>query len=507
MKRIYLLLILIIGSVAVKAQQDQKNILFIISDDHAYQSIGAYGATFNASPQLDKLANEGAVFENAFVTNSICGPSRAVFLTGKYSHINGFRDNFSTFEGSQPHFMRDLTNAGYQTAWIGKWHLVTMPQGFSYFKILPGQGEYYNPEFINMQEKREKYEGYVTNVITDLTIDYLEKRDKSKPFCLVVGEKAAHRNWTPDTTDFDLFNDVIFPLPDNFYDAYTDRTPARLQNMNIAESMQMRYDLKMTEGKNFAHSGANRLNPQQRARYDAHYLAIEKELKQKNLTGNALIEWKFQRYMKDYLQTAVSLDRNIGKIIDYIDANGLRENTLVIYTSDQGFYLGEHGWFDKRFMYEESFKTPLIVRYPQWIKPNTRKNELVMNLDFAPTLLQYAGVKVPEDMQGKSMLPILKSKSKREIKFRDQLYYHYFEYPNEHNVFPHYGIRDKRYKLIRFYKPEKSWELYDLKTDPGEVQNLINDKKYERVKNRMKKQLKKLIVQYKDYDALNNLND
>lgn len=505
MQKIILSFLLMIFTVQLHAQNNHKNILVIISDDHAYQSIGAYGAKFNASPQLDKLASQGAVFENAFVTNSICGPSRAVFLTGKYSHINGFRDNFSTFDGSQPHFMRDLTNAGYQTAWIGKWHLVTMPQGIGYFKILPGQGEYYNPEFINMQEKREKYEGYVTNIITDLTIDYLNKRDKSKPFCLVVGEKAAHRNWTPDTTDFDLFKDIIFPLPDNFYDAFTNRKPAELQNMNIRESMQMGYDLKMSEGKNFSHAGAGRLNKEQRAKYDAHYLAIEKDLKEKNLTGNALTEWKFQRYMQDYLQTAFSLDRNIGKIIDYIDDNGLRENTLVIYTSDQGFYLGEHGWFDKRFIYEESFKTPLIVRYPGVVAPETRKKELVMNLDFAPTLLQYAGVAVPKDMQGKSMMPVLKSK--REVKFRDLLYYHYFEYPNEHNTYPHYGVRDKRYKLIRYYKPEKSWELYDLKNDPGEVTNLINDKKYSSIQKRLKKQLRKLIAQYKDYDALNAIND
>ena len=495
---------MMLSAILLKAQQ-QKNILVIISDDHAYQAIGAYGAKYNASPQIDKLASEGAVFENAFVTNSICGPSRAVFLTGKYSHINGFKDNFSTFDGSQPHFIRDLTHAGYQTAWIGKWHLVSMPQGFSYFKILPGQGDYYNPEFINMQENREKYEGYVTNIITDLTIDYLEKRDKSKPFCIVVGEKATHRNWTPDTSDFNLFKDVVFPLPDNFYDAYTNRRPAALQNQNIKESLLMGYDLKMSEGENFSYAGAERLNKEQRAKYDAHYLAIEKDLKEKKLADNAFIEWKFQRYMQDYLQTAFSLDRNIGKIIDYIDDNGLRENTLVIYTSDQGFYLGEHGWFDKRFMYEESFKTPLIVRYPGVVAPETRKKELVMNLDFAPTLLQYAGITIPKDMQGKSIMPVLKSK--KEVKFRDLLYYHYFEYPNEHNTYPHYGVRDKRYKLIRYYKPEKSWELYDLKTDPGEVTNLINDKKYSSIQKRLKKQLRQLIAQYKDYDALNALND
>lgn len=503
-KKLFLSLLICMFAANLFARDTRPNILVIISDDHAYQAIGAYGAKFGASPQLDRLAKEGTVFENAFVTNSICGPSRAVFLTGKYSHINGFRDNFSSFNGSQPHFARHLTNAGYQTAWIGKWHLETQPQGFNYYKILPGQGEYYNPDFINMQNQKERHTGYVTNIITDFTIDYLNNRDPSKPFCVVVGEKATHRVWNPDTSDFDLFKNVVFPLPENFYDAYTHRKPAAVQTMNIRESMLMGYDLKMSNGEKFSHGGYGRMNPEQRAQFDAHYLAIEKELQRLNLQGNALVEWKFQQYMRDYLATAVSLDRNIGKIVDYIDSHGLRDNTVVIYTSDQGFYLGEHGWFDKRFMYEESFKTPLIIRYPKIIAPGSRKQEMVMNLDLAPTIMQLAGLPVPKDMQGQSLLPVFKNASVKQ--WRDKVYYHYFEWPNEHTVYPHFGVRNKRYKLIRFYKPELSWELYDLQKDRSEMKNVFTDPAYKNIVSSMKKELKTLIKKYRDTEAAKYLD-
>lgn len=489
--------------IALRAQQTQRpNILIIISDDHALSTIGAYGAKYGATPNIDRIAKQGAVFNNAFVTNSICAPSRAVLLTGKYSHINGLRDNHDEFNAAQDVFPARLLQSGFQTAWIGKWHLKTYPQGFTYWNILPGQGQYYNPSFISMKGDTARVPGYCTDVITDLTVKWLDSRDKAKPFCIVVGEKAPHRTWMPDTGDLGKYDAYKFPLPANFYDDYNGRIAAKNQDMNIAHTMKIGYDLKMqsdTDKVMTASMFAARMNPRQRKKWDSHYKGVEADFLKRKLTGKALIEWKYQRYMNDYLSTTVSLDRNIGRIMDYLDKNGLKDNTIVIYTSDQGFYMGEHGWFDKRFMYEESMHTPFIMRYPGVIKPGTVMNQLVSNVDFAPTFLQISGVPIPKEIQGHSMLPILMNPS---AKYRNSVYYHYYEYPGEHSVMKHFGIRTERYKLIRFYGEKNFWEFYDLKTDPHEMQNLYPKPAFAKLISTMKQQLKEQAAENKDDEVL-----
>lgn len=490
---------LILSAVNLFSQQ-RPNILIIISDDHAYQAISAYGSKLMQTPAIDRIANEGVLFKKAYVTNSICGPSRAVILTGKYSHKNGFKDNeHSRFDGSQNSFIKELTKSGYQTAWIGKWHLETKPQGFSFWQILPGQGSYYNPDFLMMDSSKKRMEGYVSNVVEDVAEGWLDKRDSTKPFCLVIGHKATHRTWMPDTTDMGSFDKINFPLPHDFYDNYSGRDAAAVQDMTIAKTMILGYDLKMFDNEESENKDGSilRMNAAQRVKFDAYYKPIEQDFKSRNLTGDALTEWKYQRYMKDYLSTAASLDRNIGRTLNYLDKHGLAKNTIVIYVSDQGFYLGEHGWFDKRWIYEESFRTPMMMRYPGVIKSHTVNNNFVMNLDIAPTVLSAVGVAVPKDMQGKSFLPLLANK---KAKGRDAMYYHYYE-NGEHSVSPHFGIETKHYKLIRFYERVNSWELYDLQKDENEMNNVYGKKGYEKITADLKKQLNKLIDQYEDGDA------
>lgn len=478
--------------------QKKPNILIIVSDDHAFQTISAYGSKLMQTPAIDRIAREGTIFKKAYVTNSICGPSRAVILTGKYSHKNGFKDNeHSSFDGSQNTFIKELTKNGYQTAWIGKWHLETKPQGFSYWQILPGQGQYYNPDFIQMDSSRKRIEGYASNIIEDLAEGWLNERDTTKPFCLVIGHKATHRTWLPDTVDMGKFENMTFPLPHNFYDNYYGREAARVQDMTIDKTMLLGYDLKMLSFSKGKEAAVERMNVAQRAKFDAYYKPIEEHLKKRNLNGKELVEWKYQRYMKDYLTTAASLDRNIGRAMDYLDQHNLTNNTLVIYISDQGFYMGEHGWFDKRFMYEESFRTPMVMRYPGVIKPGTINKDFVMNLDIAPTVLQAANIASPKDMQGQSFLPLLKNK---KFKGRDAMYYHYYE-NGEHAVSPHFGIRTERYKLIRFYKRVDGWELYDLRKDKNETNNVYGKKGYGKITIELMKQLNGLIDEYEDNDA------
>ncbi|MFI5453712.1 sulfatase [Pedobacter sp. UC225_61] len=480
--------------------QTKPNIVIIVSDDHAYQAISAYGSKLMQTPNIDRIAKEGARFDKAYVTNSICGPSRAVILTGKYSHKNGFKDNESSvFNGDQDTFVKQLQKGGYQTAWIGKWHLESKPQGFDFWQILPAQGQYYNPDFDMMDGSKKRFDGYVSNVIEDVTEDWLDKRDTAKPFCLVIGHKATHRVWLPDTTDLGKFDNITFPLPHNFYDTYTTRAAAKVQDMTISKTMIMGYDLKMfgSEENESKDGNFKRMNAQQRAKVDAYYKPIEAKFNQQKLTGNALTEWKFQRYMRDYLSTATSLDRNIGRTLDYLDKHNLTKNTIVIYLSDQGFYMGEHGWFDKRWIYEESFRTPMVMRYPGVIKPGTVSNNFVMNLDIAPTMLDAAGVAIPKDEQGQSMLPLFKNKN---VKGRDAIYYHYYE-NGEHSVSPHFGVRNQRYKLVRFYKRVNSWELYDLQKDPNEMHNLYEQKAYSKIIAEMKVELNQLIDTYDDQDA------
>lgn len=491
-----------LGSKTAETSQsaDQPNIIVIISDDHAYQAIGAYGNKIAHTPNIDRLAKEGAIFKNQLVTNSICGPSRACFLTGKYSHINGYKANDGKFNVDQQMLPGLLSKAGYQTAWIGKWHLGTLPgKAFDHWEIMPDQGFYYNPDFINKNNDTTRTEGYVTNIITDKATQWLDARDTSKPFFLVVGEKATHREWLPDVQDLGAYDDIDFPLPATFFDDYEGRPAAKQQYMTIAKAMQLDRDLKVNVDFN-EFILYKRMNVSQRKAFSDYYQQkVTKDFEQKKLSDKALAIWKYQRYMKDYYATANSLDRNIGQILNYLDKKQLSKNTIVIYASDQGFYLGEHGWFDKRFMYEESLKTPFIVRYPGKVKAGSMVNNIVANVDWAPTLLDVAGVKVPTDIQGKSFWPLLKGiKTGKPDK---PVYYHYYEYPGPHLVNPHFGIRTNQYTLIRFYGKLNYWELYDVKKDPSELKNLADRKEFAQTMADLKKKLQTAISEYKDEEA------
>ena len=480
------------------------NIVYIMTDDHTAQMMSCYDTRYMETPNLDRIAADGVRFTNSFVANSLSGPSRACILTGKHSCQNKFYDNTTcVFDTAQQTFPKLLQKAGYQTALFGKLHLESLPVGFDYWEILPGQGDYYNPDFITMNNDTVHKHGYVTNIITDDAIDWLEnKRDKNKPFCLMIHHKAIHRNWMADTCHLKLFEDKTFPLPDNFFDDYEGRTAAAAQEMNIEKDMDMIYDLKMlrpdkqTRLKSLYEKFINRMDEGQRAAWDAFYGPIIKDFYRQNLQGKDLANWKFQRYMRDYMKTVKSLDENVGRVLDYLKDKGLLDNTLVVYTSDQGFYMGEHGWFDKRFMYEESMRTPLIMRLPKGFERRGDITELVQNIDYAPTFLELAGIEVPEDIQGVSLLPLLKGEHPTD--WRKSLYYHFYEYPAEHMVKRHYGVRTERYKLIHFYNDIDAWELYDLEKDPSEMSNLINDPTYDEIQRKLRQELNKLQIQYHD---------
>ena len=484
-----------------KKEAERPNIIYIMSDDHGYQAISSYNGKLNQTPNIDRLANEGVIFTNSFVTNSICSPSRAVMLTGRFSHENGQRRNGHKFDGSQMTFPKLLQKAGYQTAMIGKWHLGSDPTGFDYWNILPGQGDYYNPDFIEMG-KQTRVEGYVTDLITDFSLEWLDKRDKEKPFCLLVHHKAPHRCLMPDTSRLDMYNDVKFPLPDNFYDTYEGREAAANQRMSM-KYLDLVNDLKLLDEEGEIQTGLrkyfvnqiDRMNEAQRAAWEKAYNKEIKYFKEAKLEGKELLEWKYQRYLEDYLRCISSVDENIGRLLDYLDENGLTENTLVVYTSDQGFYLGEHGWFDKRFMYEESLRTPLLMRLPSLIKKG-EIDELVQNIDYAPTFLELAGVKPTDQMQGRSLVPLLEGSSDKD--WRKAIYYHYFEYPGPHSVKRHYGIRTDRYKLIHFYNDIDQWELYDLEKDPLEIHNIYGKKEYQQITDQLYDELLELQKQYND---------
>lgn len=503
MKRVIVLFLGFLTPFAVKAQQ-RPNIVFVMSDDHAYQAISSYGFGLNHTPNIDRLAKEGILFRNAFVNNSLCAPSRASFLTGKYSHLNGIEGNRDlVFDGSQVTFPKLLHSAGYQTAMIGKWHLISDPTGFDYWNILPGQGDYYNPDFIDNGVKG-KVNGYVTDLTMDFALNWLDKRDKNRPFCVLIWNKAPHRQWMPALKYLHEFDSTHFPLPSTFFDDYSTRTKAaHEQKMRVDEWLAPNYDLK----ENFeVHEPYQRLDeywksifarltPEEQKQFEDVYTPQNDAFKKSGLTGKQLALWKFERYIKDYLRCIQSVDDNVGRISDYLKQNGLEKNTIVIYSSDQGFYLGEHGWFDKRFMYEQSFKTPLIIRWPEAIKPATVNNNLVMNIDIAETLLDAANVKIPSEMQGESLLPLLKGK--RPANWRKGVYYHYYDSGGEHNVAKHVGIRTDRYKLIWFYE-NKEWELYDLLKDKDELHNVYNDSRYKKIREKLKQQLRQLEHQYKD---------
>jgi len=506
-KSFFVLLSFLSLSAGVFAQSKERpNIIFIFSDDHAYQSIGAYGNKFAKTPNIDRIAREGALLTNNLVTNSICGPSRATLLTGKYSHINGYKNNDRTkFDITQQLFPDLLQKGGYQTAWIGKLHLNSLPTGFDYWSILPGQGIYYNPQFITAPNDTIRKTGYVADLITENSLDWINKRDEKKPFFLVVGQKSVHREWYPDLQDLGAYDDINFPLPETFYDNYEGRAAAKDQDMTIEKTMRLKEDLKVHLDYDKV-PGYKFFSAEKKKVLKDYYDKITREFDDKKLSGKALTEWKYQRYIKDYLSTANGLDRNIGKILDYLDKTGLSKNTVVIYASDQGFYMGEHGWFDKRFIYEESLKTPFVIRYPGVIKPGSTVNQLISNIDWAPTVLDLAGAKIPSGIQGKSFLPLLDKNAKANKTWREAAYYHYYEFPEPHHVYPHFGVRTKRYKLARFYGGADSWELFDLEKDPHELKNVYADKANEAVVKSLKEQLKTLIVQYKDDEALKLFN-
>ncbi len=488
---------------AQKADTTDKhpNIIYIMSDDHGYQAMSCYGSKINTTPNLDRIANEGMIFNNCFVTNSVSAPSRAVLLTGKYSHANGQLDNMQVFDGNQVTFPKLMQQNGYQTALIGKWHLRSRPTGFDFFEILRGQGEYYNPVVIGLKDTVVR-KGYVTNILTDDAINFIDNRDKSKPFCLLLLNKAPHRNWMPDSAYFAMYQNTDFPVPSTYFDDYSTRTAAaHLQEMSVIKDMNLVGDLKLTDAPNYPGSESlyyelKRMSPNQFKLFHAAYDTITLNFRKNNPMGKDLALWKYRRYIADYLRCIASVDDNVGRLLDYLKKTGLDKNTIIVYTSDQGFYLGEHGWFDKRFMYEQSLRTPLIVKYPGHTKAGSVNSDFVMNLDYAETLLDIAGINPPKEMQGRSFKPLLENKTVPD--WRKSVYYHYYEYPAEHNVKRHYGVRTERYKLIHFYLDVDEWELYDLKNDSNELNNVYANPKYATVVNDMKIELEILKKQYGD---------
>ncbi len=496
-------------------QRTLPNIIFIMTDDHAVQTVGSYGSQLIKTPHIDRIGREGIRFENAFVTNSICAPSRAVILTGKYSHLNGQRDNRDRFDGSQTTFPKLLQQAGYQTALIGKWHLKSEPTGFDHWNVLIDQGEYYNPRMVSGYDT-VKLTGYTTDLITDLSINYIENRNAGQPFCLLYHHKAPHRNWMPKPEVLARFEHLDIPLPPTFYDDYSTRSAAAPAADMRIDDMFLSYDLKLFPGdyeKETGTGGAGSrffdaegawqadyqaLTPEQKAAWDAHYGPLRAAFREANLVGNALLEWKYQRYIKDYLACVASVDENIGRLLEYLDRTGLAENTLVVYTSDQGFYLGEHGWYDKRFMYEESLRTPLVMRYPQAIKAGQVSDRMALNLDLAPTILDFAGIAIPAEMQGRSLRPASGGRPPKD--WRKSIYYHYYEIESWHSVKKHYGVRTHRYKLIHFYDDIDAWELYDLKKDPLEVNNVYENTAYRKTVRKLHRELERLRREYRVED-------
>jgi len=490
----------------------RPNIIYIMADDHAEQAISAYGHPISQlapTPNIDRIAKEGALFRNNFCTNSICGPSRAVVLTGKFSHVNGFRMNGDRFDGSQQTFPKLLQNAGYNTAVIGKWHLHGLPQGFDYWNILTDQGNYYNPDFIsiNLETKvadTTRIQGYATDIITEDAIAYLKAvKESDKPFMLMLQHKAPHRNWMPALRHVNKYDSIQFPLPDTYFTTHEGSLGSKDQQQTIYKDMYEGHDLKMTKEKGSPELAWNpwttdfkRMTPEQRATWDKAYQAKNDAFHEANLSGRALAEWKGQRYLQEYLATIASVDEGVGKVLDFLEENGLAENTIVVYTTDQGFYLGEKGWFDKRYMYEESLAMPLLIKYPGHIESRSEITALTQNLDFAETFLDYAGVEIPQDMQGKSLRPLLEKTFDKNQDFRDAVYYHYYDFPAFHMVKKHYGVRTKRFKLMHFYDDIDTWELYDLDEDPLEIQNQIDNPDYDEIEALLRIRLSELQKQY-----------
>lgn len=475
---------------SLHAEQKRPNILFIFSDDHAYQAISAYNdpRKLIETPNIDRIGREGILFHRCVVPNSICGPSRAVVMTGKYNHLNGYFNNSNCrFDPTQQTFPRLLQAAGYQTSIIGKWHLETDPVGFDYWNILPGQGAYYNPPMID-NGKKVANEGYVTDIITDLTIEQLKKRDKSKPFLMMCQQKAPHREWEPPIRHLNHDNGRVYAEPETLFDDYENRGFAvRDQDMSLEKTMTPK-DMKLVAPKN--------LNAEQRAQWDAYYNPRNEVYLKANPQGKDLVRWRYQRYMHDYLACVKAVDESVGRLLKYLDDEGLTENTIVVYSADQGFYLGEHGWFDKRWVFEESLRAPLLVRWPHVTKPGSESKQIVSNLDFAETFLDAAGLPVPADMQGHSLVPLLKGETPAD--WRKSFYYHYYEFPKPHHVRPHYGVITDRYKLLHFYAPDVDyWELYDREKDPHELRNYFGNPDYEKVTAELTTEVRRLRTELK----------
>ena len=489
----HLITALLLASATTLHAADRPNIVFIFSDDHAAQAVSSYGgilAEVAPTPNIDRIAKEGIRFKNCFVSNALCGPSRAVIQTGKHSHLNGFLENHHVFNGDQQTFPKLLQKGGYQTAVIGKWHLGSDPQGYDYWDVLPGQGTYYQPEFISPKGKdKGKVGTYVTDVVTEKSIEWLKNdRDEKKPFMLMVQHKAPHRFWLPPIKYIKEYSDKVYPEPSTLLDDYQGRrSAAHMQDMTLRLSMDMAVDNKMVPYR------MDRMTPEQQKAWNDHYSKLRKKVLTDKPKSDDLVRWKYQRYMADYLACVRAMDDSIGVLLDYLDESGLAKNTIVIYASDQGFFLGEHGWFDKRFMYEESMRTPLVARWPGKIKPGTVSDELVSNLDFAQTFLDIAGLEQPEDMQGASLKPIMTGKTPKD--WRTSVYYHYYCYPEYHAVRRHDGVRTDRYKLIHYYDLQE-WELFDLKKDPHEMRSLHRNPDYDKVMADMKQELEAARKQY-----------
>lgn len=476
-----------IASAEPEAPRQRPNIVFIFSDDHAAHAISAYGSKINKTPQIDRLAADGMLFQNCFCTNSICAPSRAVVLTGKHSHLNGMRTNSGAFDGHQQTLPKLLQQAGYQTSLVGKWHLVSDPTGFDHWNILLGQGTYYNPNLKSAQGTI-RHTGYTTAIITDLAIQWLDhERDKSKPFLLMLQHKAPHRNWQPGPKYLKLYDGVNIPEPPTLLDDYQGRSQAASRQAMTLEKHLTPNDLKLVPQHD--------LNADQKAAWDAAYGPENARFRQDNPQGRELLRWKYQRYIKDYLRCIASVDESVGRLLDYLDRTKLATNTVVIYSSDQGFFLGDHGWFDKRWMYEESLRMPLLVRWPGVVKPGSTNQDLVQNLDFAETLLEAAGSAVPADMQGRSLVPLLKGQTPKD--WRQSIYYHYYEFPGDHSVARHYGVRTDRHKLVHFYDADQ-WELFDLQKDPRELTSVYGQADYADIHRELKAELDRLRTQYHD---------
>ena len=491
---------------------ERPNILFVFSDDHAPHAIGAYDGwlkSVDPTPEIDKLAEEGALFVNSFCTNSICGPSRAVILSGKHSHKNGFMNNGNSFDWNQQIFPKLLQKAGYQTALYGKSHLKGKPQGFDDWKVLPGQGLYYNPDLIT-PEGRKRIDGHCTDIVTDLAVEWLQGgRDKDTPFMLMVQHKAPHRNWMPALRHLSLYEDTEMPEPPTLFDKWEDNAPpARHQELEIDRHMDLNYDLFVDLTADYtgtpsqkrqdrsAWHNMKRMSEEQMSAWRAYYKPRDAAFHEANLTGKDLVRWKYQRYAKNYLRCVRGVDESVGRLRETLKELNLADNTVVIYSSDQGFYIGDHGWYDKRWMYEESLKMPLIVSWPGVTKPGAKIDQMVQNLDYAQTFLEMAGVESPGDMQGLSLVPLLQGKQPDD--WRKSIYYHYYEYPSVHMVPRHYGIRTERYKLIHFYQFGNEWELYDLESDPDELINIYGRKSTGAVTADLKSQLKAIREHYQD---------